>query len=108
MVIFIYNEVYAYRGIYRAKWRTNYGKHIQILDKVIPVLSKRLLFGECLFLKVQSQVSPLGSAMERLSCSSGALYLFPSHPRPHQGFLNSDHLHRGPGPCYVLFHRSRC
>lgn len=40
MVIFIYNELYAYRGVYFAKWVTNYGKHIQILNKVAPALSE--------------------------------------------------------------------
>lgn len=34
MVIFIYNELYAYKGIYWAKWETNYRQPIQILKKV--------------------------------------------------------------------------
>lgn len=39
MVIFIYNELYAYEGIYWAKWGTNYRRPIQILKKVACVLA---------------------------------------------------------------------
>lgn len=33
MEIFIYNELHTYKGIYWAKWGTNYRQPLQILKK---------------------------------------------------------------------------
>lgn len=72
MVIFIYNELHAYGGIYWAKWRNNYGKHVSILTSLLLALNDDCLKISCPFFKLGFE---LWSLPKEAPYSS-----FPAHP----------------------------